>query len=178
MSIDLHIHSINSDGTEEIETILESAFELQLEAICISDHEYLTKVPKHDDIEVINGAEISVSWKILDDSNKYGGTHLLVYFLEEDSPLNKKLQELRLNKIERNYSILKNLKEFENSDEFYIFHAATKIQDNKVLANGGRVLSIVSSKDSYAECRKEIFEVAEKIDWEFKYYRKDIGANY
>lgn len=112
MSIDLHIHSINSDGTEEIETILESAFELQLEAICISDHEYLTKVPKHDDIEVINGAEISVSWKILDDSNKYGGTHLLVYFLEEDSPLNKKLQELRLNKIERNYSILKNLKEF------------------------------------------------------------------
>jgi len=112
MSIDLHIHSINSDGTEEIETILESAFELQLEAICISDHEYLTKVPKHDDIEVINGAEISVSWKILDDNNKYGGTHLLVYFLEEDSPLNKKLQELRLNKIERNYSILKNLKEF------------------------------------------------------------------
>ena len=112
MSIDLHIHSINSDGTEEIETILESAFELQLEAICISDHEYLTKVPKHDDIEVINGAEISVSWKILDDSNKYGGTHLLVYFLEEDSPLDKKLQELRLNKIERNYSILKNLKEF------------------------------------------------------------------
>jgi phosphoribosylamine--glycine ligase len=73
---------------------------------------------------------------------------------------------------------IKNLKEFENSDEFYIFHAATKIQDNKVLANGGRVLSIVSSKDSYAECRKEIFEVAEKIDWEFKYYRKDIGANY
>jgi len=112
MSIDLHVHSINSDGTEKIETILESAFELQLEAICISDHEYLTKVPKQHDIEVINGAEISVSWKILDDSNKYGGTHLLVYFLEEDSPLDKKLQELRLNKIERNYSILKNLKEF------------------------------------------------------------------
>jgi phosphoribosylamine--glycine ligase len=73
---------------------------------------------------------------------------------------------------------IKNLNEFENSDNFYIFHAATKIQDNKVLANGGRVLSIVSLKNSYADCRKEIFEVAEKIDWEFKYYRKDIGANY
>ena len=112
MSIDLHVHSINSDGTEKIETILESALELQLEAICISDHEYLTKVPKQREIEIINGTEISVSWKILDDSNKYGGTHLLVYFLEEDSPLNKKLKELRLNKIERNYSILENLKEF------------------------------------------------------------------
>ena len=73
---------------------------------------------------------------------------------------------------------IKNLNEFENSDNFYIFHAATKIQDNKVLANGGRVLSIVSLKNSYADCRKEIFDVAEKIDWEFKYYRKDIGANY
>ena len=73
---------------------------------------------------------------------------------------------------------IKNLNEFENSDNFYIFHAATKIQDNKVFANGGRVLSIVSLKNSYADCRKEIFDVAEKIDWEFKYYRKDIGANY
>ena len=72
----------------------------------------------------------------------------------------------------------KNLNEFENTDNFYIFHAATKIQDNKVLANGGRVLSIVSLKNSYADCRKEIFDIAEKIDWEFKYYRKDIGANY
>ena len=44
MSIDLHVHSINSDGTETIEDILESASELQLEAICISDHEYLSLI--------------------------------------------------------------------------------------------------------------------------------------
>ena len=112
MSIDLHVHSINSDGTETIEAILESASELQLEAICISDHEYLTKVPNQSDIEIIHGAEISVSWRLLDNNNKFGGTHLLVYFLEEDSPLNNKLHELRLNKIQRNYSILDNLKEF------------------------------------------------------------------
>ena len=117
MSIDLHVHSINSDGTETVEAILESAVELQLEAICISDHEYLTKVPKHNEIEIIQGAEISVSWDLLDKKNKFGGTHLLVYFLKEDSPLNKKLRELRLNKIERNYSILDNLKQFEISIE-------------------------------------------------------------
>ena len=87
MSIDLHVHSINSDGTETIEAILESANELQLEAICISDHEYLTKVPKRSDIEIIHGAEISVSWKLLENDNKFGGTHLLVYFLEEDLSL-------------------------------------------------------------------------------------------
>ena len=113
MSIDLHVHSVNSDGTDSTEAIIESSIELQLEAICISDHEYLTKVPKQNNIEVIQGVEISVSWDLLDDNNKFGGTHLLVYFLNEESPLDKKLIELRQNKIERNYSIINNLEEFE-----------------------------------------------------------------
>ena len=113
MSIDLHVHSVNSDGTDSTEAIIESSIELQLEAICISDHEYLTKVPQQKNIEIIQGVEISVSWDLLDDTNKFGGTHLLVYFLNEKSPLDKKLIELRQNKIKRNYSIIDNLKEFE-----------------------------------------------------------------
>lgn len=113
MSIDLHVHSVNSDGTDSTEAIIESSIELQLEAICISDHEYLTKVPQQNNIEIIQGVEISVSWDLLDDTNKFGGTHLLVYFLNEESPLDKKLIELRQNKIKRNYSIIDNLKEFE-----------------------------------------------------------------
>ena len=113
MSIDLHVHSVNSDGTDSTEAIIESSIELQLEAICISDHEYLTKVPQQNNIEIIQGVEISVSWDLLDDTNKFGGTHLLVYFLNEESPLDKKLHELRKNKIERNYSIIDNLEEFE-----------------------------------------------------------------
>ncbi len=113
MSIDLHVHSVNSDGTDSTEAIIESSVELQLEAICISDHEYLTKVPQQNNIEIIQGVEISVSWDLLDDTNKFGGTHLLVYFLNEESPLDKKLHELRQNKIERNYSIIDNLEEFE-----------------------------------------------------------------
>ena len=113
MSIDLHVHSVNSDGTDSTEAIVESSIELQLEAICISDHEYLTKVPQQNNIEIIQGVEISVSWDLLDDTNKFGGTHLLVYFLNEESPLDKKLHELRKNKIERNYSIIDNLEEFE-----------------------------------------------------------------
>ena len=113
MSIDLHVHSVNSDGTDSTEAIIESSVELQLEAICISDHEYLTKVPQQNNIEIIQGVEISVSWDLLDDTNKFGGTHLLVYFLNEESPLDKKLHELRQNKIKRNYSIIDNLEEFE-----------------------------------------------------------------
>jgi phosphoribosylamine--glycine ligase len=41
-------------------------------------------------------------------------------------------------------TIIDNLNKFENTEDFYIFHAATKLENNKVLSNGGRVLSIVS----------------------------------
>ena len=57
MSIDLHVHSVNSDGTDSTEAIVESSIELQLEAICISDHEYLTMVPQQNNIEIIQGVE-------------------------------------------------------------------------------------------------------------------------
>ena len=151
MSIDLHVHSINSDGTETVEAILESAVELQLEAICISDHEYLTKVPKHNEIEIIQGAEISVSWDLLDSKNKFGGTHLLVYFLKEDSPLNKKLRELRLNKIERNYSILDNLKEFE------IFIEKEEIDELETKVPGRPHIAELMVKKNYVSNLSEAF---------------------
>ena len=67
---------------------------------------------------------------------------------------------------------------FENNDDFYIFHAATKLIDNKIFSNGGRVLSIVASGNDYLECRKKVYEIADMIDWPEKYYRSDIGANF
>ena len=73
---------------------------------------------------------------------------------------------------------LNNLNDFENSEDFYIFHAATKMNDGKIFSTGGRVLSIVSLDESYSKCREKVYEVADKIDWEFKYFRKDIGSNF
>ena len=55
MSIDLHIHSVNSDGTFSVEEIVNLSKELQLEAISITDHEYLTEVPSDNDIKIIKG---------------------------------------------------------------------------------------------------------------------------
>ena len=72
---------------------------------------------------------------------------------------------------------IRNLNELKNNDEFYIFHAATKLINNKVFSNGGRVLSIVVRGDNYLECRNKVYEIADIIDWPEKYYRSDIGAN-
>ena len=109
MSIDLHLHSENSDGTESPESIIERAIEIQLEAISITDHEYLTKVPSNDDIEIIKGVEVSVSWEKLDKSNPYAGIHLLLYFVEEKSPIDSFLESIRALKNTRNMEIIENL---------------------------------------------------------------------
>ncbi len=77
-----------------------------------------------------------------------------------------------------NNTPINNINNFQNTDSFYIFHAATKLEDNKVLATGGRVLSIVSLDDSYAKCRECVYEIAKKMDWEYKYFRNDIGSNF
>ena len=75
-------------------------------------------------------------------------------------------------------TIIKNLHEFSNDDQFYIFHAATKKIGQNILTNGGRVLSLVAMGNTYEECRKKVYQIAQLINWDYKYYRKDIGANF
>ena len=70
MSIDLHIHSVNSDGTFSVEEIVNLSRELQLEAISITDHEYLTEVPSDNDIIIIKGIEVGADWKELKSKNE------------------------------------------------------------------------------------------------------------
>ena len=109
MSIDLHLHSENSDGTDSPETIIERAIEIQLEAISITDHEYLTKVPVSQHIEIISGVEVSVSWEKLEKSNPFAGIHLLLYFVKEESPIDTFLENIRKLKNIRNVEIIENL---------------------------------------------------------------------
>lgn len=56
-----------------------------------------------------------------------------------------------------------------------VFHAGTKIQDGKILTNGGRVLGIVALGDTLESAIAKAYESVGKISWPHKYCRTDIG---
>ena len=56
-----------------------------------------------------------------------------------------------------------------------IFHAGTKEQDKKIITNGGRVLGVTALGDTLELAIKHAYDVTEKISWENKYLRTDIG---
>lgn len=55
------------------------------------------------------------------------------------------------------------------------FHAGTKLANGNVLTNGGRVIAISSYGNTKEEALKTSFSNAEKVSFDKKYYRKDIG---
>ncbi len=62
-------------------------------------------------------------------------------------------------------------------EDIVVFHAGTKEVDGKIVTNGGRVLNICASAANLELARQKVYEAAEVINFDGKYYRKDIGLN-
>ena len=62
-------------------------------------------------------------------------------------------------------------------EDIIVFHAGTSFKDNEVVTSGGRVLNVCSLGSSLEETRRKVYDAQEKINFEGKYYRKDIGLN-
>jgi phosphoribosylamine---glycine ligase len=56
-----------------------------------------------------------------------------------------------------------------------VFHAGTKLIDNQVVTNGGRVIAITSFGDSIAESAQKSIANARIINFDGKHFRNDIG---
>jgi len=63
----------------------------------------------------------------------------------------------------------------ENVTDSLVFHAGTKAIDNDVVTAGGRVIAVSSYGENMKEALATSFKNAEVIDFEGKYYRKDLG---
>ncbi len=56
-----------------------------------------------------------------------------------------------------------------------VFHAGTKMQLGQLVTDGGRVLGVTATGETFAEAISQVYQAIEKIDFEGKYYRRDIG---
>ena len=66
---------------------------------------------------------------------------------------------------------------FGDVKDSILFHAGTKNVGDKIFTNGGRVLAVTSFGKDLEEAVSKSFENAEKIQFDGKYYRKDIGLD-
>lgn len=62
-----------------------------------------------------------------------------------------------------------------DSETVKIFHAGTKREGNRLLANGGRVLNVTALGASVAEAQARAYAAADAVDWPEGFCRRDIG---
>tara|TARA_B100000945_G_scaffold133357_1_gene106499 strand:- start:1492 stop:2760 length:1269 start_codon:yes stop_codon:yes gene_type:complete len=70
---------------------------------------------------------------------------------------------------------INNLNLVTQDESNQIFHAGTYLKDNKIFSNGGRVLNITSMSKDLGEARNRSLENLKKINWQFGFFRRDIG---
>lgn len=73
------------------------------------------------------------------------------------------------------YETEKVISGLENVNESFVFHAGTKLNENLLLTNGGRVLTVTSYGETLSKALETSYSQLNKIYFEGMYFRRDIG---
>ncbi|UNY99700.1 phosphoribosylamine--glycine ligase [Zhouia spongiae] len=60
-------------------------------------------------------------------------------------------------------------------EDSVVFHAGTKLEGNKVLTSGGRVIAVTSYGTNFKEALEKSYSNVKKLDFDKMYYRTDLG---
>lgn len=108
--IDLHTHTLASDGTDSPTALMEKARVAGLAAVAVTDHDTVAGLDEAEEagralgIRVIRGCELSTH-------TRYGEAHILGLWLPRDvAPLEERLSHLRRKRCERNRGIVEKLR--------------------------------------------------------------------
>jgi phosphoribosylamine---glycine ligase len=72
-------------------------------------------------------------------------------------------------------SVIEGLGEAVAVEGVEIFHAGTKAEGGRILANGGRVLSVSAIGETVGEAQARAYQAISRIRWPDGFYRHDIG---
>ena len=63
----------------------------------------------------------------------------------------------------------------ELSQEYACFPCRNKIEMDKFVGNGGRVILVAAKAESLKEAKEKVYAGIDKYSWDHFFYRKDIG---
>ncbi len=131
--IDLHTHSIASDGTYTPSELIHHAYNIKLAAIALSDHDTMDGIPEAMqtaaklDIEFIPAIEMSAVYKSVE-------IHILGYMLnnfqKKATAVNSDLEIFMKDRLNRNLEIIKRLRDIDidiSIEELYFGNPDTQI---------------------------------------------------
>ena len=155
MIVDLHCHSIFSDGALTPEELVSRATKVGAQVFALTDHDTIAGLPRlhaantSDDLKIINGVEISMRWRKYD-------IHVLAYnFSAEHAGIMELLATQKNNRLQRAHDISERLEDIGVQDAFAkAAHYASN--DNvgrphfaQVLIDEGKVKEIQQAFDKF-----------------------------
>jgi phosphoribosylamine---glycine ligase len=67
------------------------------------------------------------------------------------------------------------LEHLDRKNDVIVFHAGTRLDENRTLTSGGRVLGVTAVGDTLLAARERAYDAVDKIEFDGSYFRRDIG---
>ncbi len=148
--IDLHIHTLASDGRDSPAEVVRKGAALGLCAMAITDHDTLKGLDEAEEegkklgVEIIRGCELSIT-------SERGEVHILALWIpQEVKALEKALEQLRQNRAKRNEIIVEKLQGMGITIDYQDVLRASRSPDNATEKNVKRAQSSAKAKESQA----------------------------
>ena len=68
------------------------------------------------------------------------------------------------------------LEHLDRKDDVIVFHAGTRMDENRIITSGGRVLGVTAVGDTLLAAKERAYDALDKIEFDGSYFRRDIGT--
>lgn len=104
--VDLHTHTLISDGTYSPEQLVQAAVDLKIHTLAVTDHDTMDGLSRAKnyaqdyDIQIVSGTEISSQWSRPNTKKSYG-VHIVALNMQDEAPIREMLENQKKVRAER-----------------------------------------------------------------------------